>query len=224
MAVTYSNNAFGTLASGYTAGASTITLQTGEGAAFPSSGDFMCAIANPVQFYLNCTSRSGDVLTVDTVGQEGTTATNQSSGTAVAQVITAGNLTDLLAAAGAVGSTTTGIYSALPGSANTGDIYYCTDRLASFVYNGANWDMWYQGLYVPGPFSALPTFTWLNQGSASIVTEGGNMEFLFAPAGSGDSIKGREINVPGSTPWTITCCVQMQLAAVNFCNAGMERS
>ncbi len=96
MAQTYANNASSTLASGYTAGDSTITLAGGGGAAFPATGDFMLAMANPVLFYLKCTSRSTDVLTVTTSGQEGTSASNLSTGAAVNQVITAGSLTAII--------------------------------------------------------------------------------------------------------------------------------
>lgn len=92
MAQTYANNASSTLGSGYTAGDSTITLAGGGGAEFPATGDFMLAMADPVLFYLKCTSRSTDVLTVTTSGQEGTSASNLSTGAAVNQVITAGSL------------------------------------------------------------------------------------------------------------------------------------
>ena len=97
MAQTYSNNASSALASGYTAGDTTITVQAGHGAKFPATGDFMLAIDDPVAFYLKCTSRSTDTLTVSTTGQEGTTAANKASGKAVSHVITAGVMDALLA-------------------------------------------------------------------------------------------------------------------------------
>ena len=99
---TYSNNASSILASGYTAGDSTITLFSGDGSKFPSSGDFMLAIDNPVAFYLKCTSRSGDVLTVTTTGQEGSTAASKASGVAVNQVLTAGAMDAIRAEAAGV--------------------------------------------------------------------------------------------------------------------------
>ncbi len=98
MAYQLVNNASSYLASGYTAGDTTITLHTGDGALFPATGDFILAIGDPVAFYLKCTSRSGDVLTVATVGQEGTSAANKGIGVAVNHVLTAGVLTALLAA------------------------------------------------------------------------------------------------------------------------------
>src|SRR6266702_3850835 len=85
----YTNLAQSTLASSYTAGNTTITVATGDGALFPTAGDFTVAVVDPPAFFLKCTARSGDVLTVTSSGQEGTTATNQASGVKVTQVITA---------------------------------------------------------------------------------------------------------------------------------------
>ena len=104
------NLAQSTLASGYTAGNSSITVQTGDGAKFPTSGNFMLAFnatdpnAAP-DFFLRCTARSTDTLTVDTTGAEGSTATNESSGCYVTQVITAGVLADLVAPGGGANAT-----------------------------------------------------------------------------------------------------------------------
>ncbi len=98
MAYQLVNNASSYLASAYTAGDTTITLHAGDGALFPATGDFILAIGDPVAFYLKCTSRSGDVLTVATTGQEGTVAANKGIGVAVNHVLTAGVLAALIAA------------------------------------------------------------------------------------------------------------------------------
>ena len=98
------NLAQSTLASGYTAGDSSISVQSGDGAKFPTSGDFMLGLNDPPDFFLRCTARSTDTLTVDTSGAESSTAINEASGIKVTQVITAGVLSDLLAAAGGGGS------------------------------------------------------------------------------------------------------------------------
>src|ERR1019366_9414897 len=94
------NLAASTLASSYTAGDSSITVQSGDGAKFPTSGDFMLAFNDPPDFFLKCTARSTDTLTVVTSGSEGSTAIDEGSSVKVTQVITAGVLSDLLAAAG----------------------------------------------------------------------------------------------------------------------------
>lgn len=78
MGLKLSNNAISQLASGITAGATSIALAAGTGSRFPTlgAGDyFPCTIAKPdgsVEI-VKVTARSGDVLTV-TRAQEGTTA------------------------------------------------------------------------------------------------------------------------------------------------------
>lgn len=95
------NLAQSSLASGYTAGNSSITVQTGDGSKFdaPGAGNTIAlAIGNPPQFFLRATAVSSDTFTVDTGGFDGSTAVSVVSGTAVTQVITAQVLRELLAA------------------------------------------------------------------------------------------------------------------------------
>jgi hypothetical protein len=112
----FSNLAQTTLGANYTAGSSTLTLASGAGTLFPSTGVFTVGIGDPPSFYLVCTGRSGDVLTVNTSGAEGTTAVNAGIGTIVAQLLTAGVLdgikSDILGACIAG----TAIFSATGGS------------------------------------------------------------------------------------------------------------
>jgi hypothetical protein len=100
MGQTFSNLAQTTIGATYTAGASTLTLATGSGVLFPSTGNFTIGVCDPPSFFLVCTARTGDVLTVNTSGAEGTTAVNAGIGTIVAQVLTAGVLSNLIAGAG----------------------------------------------------------------------------------------------------------------------------
>jgi hypothetical protein len=96
------NLAQSSLASGYTAGATTITLATGEGARFDSptgSQGIMLAFNDPPDFFVRCTGRSSDTLTIDATGAEGSTVANESVGCKITQVITGGVLADLLVAA-----------------------------------------------------------------------------------------------------------------------------
>jgi hypothetical protein len=78
--VLYADNASTTLASGISSGTTTIILETGTGALFPSptTGQFFAltlndALTGQVYEVCYCTARTGDSLTV-TRGQEGTTA------------------------------------------------------------------------------------------------------------------------------------------------------
>lgn len=84
MAVKTANNAYSTLASGISAVATTISVQTGHGARFPSlgGGEFFYATlidtSNNLEI-VKCTARSTDSLTV-TRGEDGTTARAYVSG------------------------------------------------------------------------------------------------------------------------------------------------
>lgn len=78
-----------TLSAGITAGATSLTLTTGQGARFPA------AVSGVTQFRVRiddelmiCTARSGDTLTVSR-GAEGTTGATHATGAVVKQVVTA---------------------------------------------------------------------------------------------------------------------------------------
>lgn len=98
MTILFANNASSTLASAVSAGATTITLVTGGGTAFPSptgSNYFIATIisaANPnVLEIVNVTARTGDSMTV-VRGQEGTTALSWNPDDIFELRITAGGL------------------------------------------------------------------------------------------------------------------------------------
>lgn len=92
----FANNAQSTLAAPITSAATSITLQTGGGAAFPSptSGQqFSVTLSDAATGSLieiaYCTARSGDTLTVIR-GREGTTAQAYNAGDIAANLFTAG--------------------------------------------------------------------------------------------------------------------------------------
>lgn len=143
------NNAAGTLASGITNVATTVTLDAGQGALFPNPGGgqyFFCTITDGganIEI-VKCTTRATDVLTV-VRGQDGTTGLAFSTGAIVelrpvAQMLreklavdngTATNLTissmvaDLAIADGGTGqSTATAAFDALAPTTTQGDIIY----------------------------------------------------------------------------------------------------
>lgn len=164
------NLAQSSLASNYTAGATTITVQPGDGALFDVA-PFVVAVGSPPAFFLKVTAVATDVFTVDTSGFDGSSVSNQSSGTAVTEVITAGVLADLLANAG--NSITRGTYASLPGSGNNaGDMYLCTDSPYEFIWTGSIWQARFRGIEVtpPGPSSA---WTNVNLGTSVTTDEGG---------------------------------------------------
>jgi len=100
------NFAISELASGVNAVVTTWVLKTGDGAKFPTSGDFHVACETEIAL---CTARSGDSLTV-TREQDNTTAAVHSAGRLVGLVLSAGTVEEvqahlpLTAAHGATGA------------------------------------------------------------------------------------------------------------------------
>lgn len=93
----FTNNAQSRLASEINSSQTTITVRSAEGALFPSPGVgeiFKVTVYDPLdgsREIMHCTSRSGDVLTVER-GQEGTTALAFDADSPVVSAITAGTL------------------------------------------------------------------------------------------------------------------------------------
>lgn len=85
----FANNAIGTLSAGISDSATSLSLQSGEGAEFPASGNFRIVIGSEI---IIVGGRSTDSLTSLTRGAESTTAVAHSSGDTVTQVATAGAL------------------------------------------------------------------------------------------------------------------------------------
>lgn len=96
MALLFTNNAISTLAAGFNAGSTSLTVQAGDGALFPNptgNDSFLVTLqdaSNNIEI-VECTSRSTDALTV-VRAQEGTADQNWLSGDAVELRITAGVL------------------------------------------------------------------------------------------------------------------------------------
>lgn len=201
----YANLAQSTLDGAYTAADPTLTVITGEGALFPSSGDFTVAIDDPPAFFLKCTSRASDVLTVSTSGQEGSTAVNKTAGTKVTQVITAGVLDAIRGDLSGIGA-----YASLPGTARLGDRWKCTDCPLEFIYNGSAWKAFWSGF----PVTLLPTvasLTWVNQG-ASTATDSFGSIYLSVPSSGTNTVRQLVEAMPGGS-WSLT--IAMLLDSVN---------
>lgn len=157
----YANLAQSTLSSGYTAGDTTLHLTSG--ASFPANGNFLVAMDDPPAFFLLCTARSSNDLTVSSSGQEGTSAANLASGKKVTQVITAG-------AFDAIRNEITYVdtYANLPSTTRQtrGNRFKASDSEYDFIFDGSNWQAFWRGLPVTVPPS-IGGLTWVNQGSAT---------------------------------------------------------
>ena len=94
----FTNNANTTLATGISATSLTLTVSAGTGSLFPTS-NFQVTLLDAATQIVNeivlCTSRTGDVLTIQR-GQEGTIAQSWSAGDVVTLLITAGELANFV--------------------------------------------------------------------------------------------------------------------------------
>lgn len=97
------NFAYGALASQLTAGATSMTLESGQGALFPATGTFIDVIwgaqyNNPIEDtnreIITATFSSGETFTISR-GKEGTTDRTWAAGSKVAHVITAAKIREL---------------------------------------------------------------------------------------------------------------------------------
>lgn len=85
------NRGKSTLADGITAAATSLKVKSGDGDRFPSSGNFRVSVEDEI---LECTARTGDVLTV-TRGLEGTAPAPHVWGRSVKLMVTAGVLAQM---------------------------------------------------------------------------------------------------------------------------------
>ena len=99
---------------------------------------------------------------------------------------------------------TTGLYSAIPGSPSSGDLYFPTDSFYDVLfYNGGNspasWDHHANGKLLTTP----PSFSWINQGGASVSSTNGGETMVAPTAGGAHQARIRKKAAP-STPYTVT--------------------
>lgn len=154
MGIKYTNNAYSTLASGITNVATSISVQPGHGARFPSIADsneyFYVTLANSSNTLeiVKVTARSTDTLTV-VRAQEGTTGTAYSSGDRIELRVTAAGLTEFasphvkgtaIASAGTITIPDGGSYFHVTGTTGITDIDFTTPsngRWAWLIFDGA---------------------------------------------------------------------------------------
>lgn len=144
MSVKVTNNAYGVLAGGISAGALSFTLSGGAGSTFPAasvaSGHwFWATIFNPsnVIEVVKVTDRTGDVFTI-TRAQDGTSASAFITGDSVELRPTAAIHNDLLAAIAAV-DTATQIHGAAAVAITDSDELGYTDAEDSFLLKKVTW-------------------------------------------------------------------------------------
>lgn len=115
---------------------------------------------------------------------------------------------------------TTGLYANIPGGPSSGDLYFPTDSFYNALYyNGnnspASWDHLLHGKLLTPP----PSFTWVNQGGASIVTANGGETLIDTAQASAHQCRIRKRAAP-STPYTVTVGYFPTVKGMNYSFAG----
>lgn len=203
---TYSNNAKSSLLSGITSGATSLTLASGGGAAFPSSGNFRIIIDAEI---ILVGVRSTDTLSSLTRGIEGTTAAAHSAGAPVAHVMTAGSLDQIR-----LELSNSGV-DASKAANKAGNLYFPTDGVQIYRDTGAAMNPW-GPLY---PFTPIVDgdFTDLNAPTKSTAS---GVVTLSTAASATINIRGRKKAAP-STPYTITTAFVLRALLQAYHAAGL---
>jgi len=123
---TFANNAIGNLNAGMASSDTSLTLQSGQGAAFPATGNFRILVESEIMLVV---SRAADVLSNITRGLEGTAAIAHPNGAQVTHLITAGALGVFAQGAGVIP-----VGTSLPSSPSDGDEYILVDSTTAPTY------------------------------------------------------------------------------------------
>jgi hypothetical protein len=191
------NLAQSTLASGYTAGNTTITVQTGDGAKFDAPL-MVVAVGNPPAFFLRVTAGppSSDTFTVDSTGFDGSTVSSVGAGAQITEVITFGVLQGLIGQINQLGTRAN-----LPTATSqiNGYTYRCTDGPFEFYFNGTSWVSRIFGYTVVEP--VLANFSQVNISHSTLIGTYGGITMQITPI-SGDSVQQLTQSIP-SPPYYI---------------------
>jgi hypothetical protein len=118
---------------------------------------------------------------------------------------------------------TVGTVSELPESGNSGDMFFPTDGIYTYVHDGDEWKTWAFGFPMTPP--VLTDFTWDNQGTGTANDNNGAI-FLSAPALAGNNCRVLYKSAP-STPYTLTAAfIPVIINSQNYqkCGVGWRQS
>ncbi len=201
----FSNAATTTLAEAMDA--SDTVMVVSSAALFPAVGYFRVKVENEIMLV---TGIVGKTLYV-TRGSESTTAASHAAATEVQHIVTKGALEALPAKFHLQSA-----YASRPPAGVTGRIHLPTDGPLFSRDNGTIWQP--HGLLFPLTTPVDGDFSWLNQGTASVVADKGVIH-LNAPAGT-SNIRARIMSAP-TPPYTVTALVHLYLQIVNYNQAGL---
>lgn len=201
------NNAASTLNGSITNSATSLTVQTGDGAKFPTA-NFSIIIGTELIFV---GSRSSDTFSSLVRGSEGTAAASHNNGDAVTHILTARSIKAL----GTILHEETS-FGTRPSASLEGRLHFPNNGLWIARDNGSSWKGY--GPVFPITEPADPG-TWINQLSATLTLTSGGL-FLLVPATGTEGIHARVKSTP-STPWTLTLGFIPMQTFVDFSSVGI---
>ena len=211
----FANNAETTINQGGGVDNSTdpVVFTVTDGSVFPSTGNFRIRIDNEI---LLVTSRSTNSITASRA-QENTTIAAHSNGSKVTHVLTAGSLDQRL-----IDQVFSSAYASKLTSEKQGRLFLPSDGYTLERDDGSNWKPW--GPIFPFTPPVDGSYSWVNQGSASVITTKGSI-FLSAPVASGENIRIRDKSIP-SAPYTITAAFIpcLSVGPYPMCGIGLRNS
>ncbi len=212
MAEQYANFGTQTLITGLAGTSTATTWFVSTNVGYPASVPFRVTIDNEILVCTASTMASGTFTMSGSRGQESTTVTTHSSGVTALHALTTGAMNQIIA-----DNVTLTSFSGKAAASKAGRVQLYNDVPNIARDNGATLDPF--GPIYPFSDPTTPSFSWRNQGSASISTSGQTL-FLAAPAAAASDGKGREITAPG-TPYSITCAFVPEAYTGNFQTFGM---
>lgn len=115
-------------------------------------------------------------------------------------------------------STHTAVVASKPSPSNAGDLYLPSDGFTIERDTGAAWVPW--GPVFPFTAPVSGDFSWINQGSSSVVTTFGGVALVGAATGAGANIVARVKSAP-SPPYVITACLRVNMLSKALQGAGL---
>jgi hypothetical protein len=203
----YVNNAASTLAADITSSATSLTVASGDGTKFPSSGNFRLLIGTEI---LIAGARSGDTISSLTRGAEGTAAAAHSTSDAVTHILTAGALDAVRADICQTGA------DASKAASKAGALYLPSDGYVVYRDTGSALAAWGPLFSLSAPDNSAFT---ADYNSPTVVTTNGGI--VISGAASTDNIRGRLKAVPGSTPYTFEAGFLLRAIAESYHGAGL---
>jgi hypothetical protein len=187
----YTNDFSSTLTSAFTSGGTSMSIATVTG--LPASGlSFYLQVDNE---YFLCTSYSGTTLTV-AGAQQSSTAASHASGSTVTGCWFLPAVIDGIRADQSQTGTVANLPTANP---KAGDMYWPSNCINAYRYNGSSWDSW--GPVTKWTPPVLANYAWDSQGSAT-ATQLGAAVSMYSPGNSGDNEHSLLKSV--TVPYTLT--------------------